>query len=121
MEIRTEAEITIRMLDDGDAEELARLAQRDSARIPLGRLLGGSVDGRLVAARSLATGAVIADPFVSTAQVQALLARRAAQMRTANGHRGGFRRLLGRRSRASLPASPPGAGGKLLTIPPRAL
>ncbi|HEX2359780.1 MAG TPA: hypothetical protein VHH72_08190 [Solirubrobacterales bacterium] len=121
MEITTETEITIRMLDEGDGEALARLAQRDSGEVPLGRLLGAAVDGRLVVARSLATGAVIADPFVPTAEVQALLARRAAQLRAADEPHRRLRRLFGRRSRAALPASPPGAGGRLLTLPPRAL
>jgi hypothetical protein len=119
--METTTEITIRILDDGDGEELARLAQRDSGQVPLGRLLGASVDGRLVVARSLATGAVIADPFVPTAEVQALLERRAAQLRNGDEPHGGLRGLLRRRSRAALPASPPGAGGRLLTLPPRAL
>ena len=116
----TANEITIKMLDDGDGEQLARLAQRDSAQVPFGRLLGASVDGHLVAVRSLATGSVIADPFFPSTEIQALLARRAEQLRSTNSHRG-LRRLFGRRSRGALPASPPGAGGRLLTLPPRAL
>jgi hypothetical protein len=111
--------ITIALLDERDSEAVARLAQRDSRPVPSGRLLGASVDGRLVAARSLASGAAIADPFVSTAEIQVLLARRAAQLH--GGSRRGLRRLFGRRSRAALPASPPGAGGRLLTLPQRGL
>lgn len=117
----SEAEITIRILDDRDGEALARLAQRDSASVPRGRLLGASLDGRLVAARSLESGRAIADPFVPTAAVGALLERRAAQLARASRARRGLGRLVGRRSRAALPGSPPGAGGKLLTIPTRAL
>lgn len=115
------AEITIRVLDEGDGEALARLAQRDSSPVPRGRVLGASVNGRLVAARSLAGGQAIADPFVPTAAVAALLERRAAQLSPAAGVRRGLGRLVGRRSRAALPSSPPGAGGRLLTIPTRAL
>ena len=110
-----EAHIAIRMLTTEDDPALSRLAALDSADIPGGHVLGASVDGRLVAAQSLATGESIANPFLPTGQISALLAKRAGQV---NGH--GRRRLLGRlrrrRSRGALPASPPGAGGKLLQI-----
>jgi hypothetical protein len=121
MKTKTEMQpaITITLLDEADHEAVARLAQLDARPVPFGRLLGASVDGRLVAARSLTSGEVIADPFVPTAEVQALLARRAAQLR--GGSRRGLRRLFGRRSRAALPASPPGAGGRVLTLPQRVL
>jgi hypothetical protein len=110
-----EAPIAIRMLTTDDDPALSRLAELDSADIPGGHLLGASVDGRLVAAQSLATGESIADPFLATGQIRMLLAQRAGQL---NGR--GRGRLLGRlrrrRAHGALPSSPPGAGGKLLQI-----
>jgi hypothetical protein len=54
-------------------------------------VLGGIVDGRLVAAHSLATGESVADPFRHTAEIRSLLAQRAVQLRG-----GGGEGLLGR-------------------------
>src|SRR3954470_14819551 len=65
-----------------DAIDVARLAALDSQRVPDGPLLLAEEDGTLVAALSLRTGAVVADPFVPTAHLIALL-RRHATRRTA--------------------------------------
>ncbi len=114
-------EISLGMLCAEDADELERLAQRDTSTVPAGRVLGARLDGRLVAALSVSSGHSVADPFVRTEELQELLGERAAQL-LGRGH--GLReRMFGRgarRSRAALPASPPGAGGKLLTLPQRA-
>jgi len=110
-----ETEIAIRMLTADDREELARLAGRDTAEVPVGALLGASLDGRLVAVRSLSNGTSIADPFVPSADVASLLARRARQLR-AERRPGLLAKLRRRRSRAALASSPPGAGGRLLEI-----
>jgi len=111
------AEIGIRILNDGDRDQLARLAERDSAELPEGPVLGATLDGELVAALSLSGGEALADPFVRTDDLRALLADRAAQL---NGHGArGLRSRIGRgrrRARGALPASPPGAGGRLLQI-----
>jgi hypothetical protein len=112
-----ENEIAIRMLTPEDSGALRRLAERDSAQVPPGRLLGAAVDGRLVAAHSLGTGESIADPFLPSQEIRMLLAGRADQLR-GNGRGGRLGRLLRRRSRGALPSSPPGAGGKLLQIWP---
>ena len=48
---------------------LERLAALDSHRIPSGELFVGEVDGRLLAAVSIDTGSVIADPFEHTAAI----------------------------------------------------
>lgn len=109
-------EIGIRVLNDGDTERLARLAERDSAGVPAAPVLGATLDGELVAALSLSGGEALADPFVRTEDVTALLVDRAAQL---NGKRSGLRGRLGRGrryARGALPASPPGAGGRLLQI-----
>jgi hypothetical protein len=109
-------EIAIRVLTSDDAPALTRLAGRDSAPVPAGRLLGASVDGRLVAAHSIATDKSIADPFLHTAEVRVLLAERARQLRASRRRRGLLGLFRGRPSRGALPASPPGAGGRLLRL-----
>jgi hypothetical protein len=73
--------IEIRMLGLEDGAALARLAQLDTADAPPAPLLGGIVEGRLVAAHSLETGRSIADPFRHTAEIRSLLAERAGQLR----------------------------------------
>ena len=111
------AEIGIRILTDGDRERLERLAERDSAQTLAGPVLGATVDGELVAALSLSDGEALADPFVRTDDVRALLADRAAQLRSdGTGRRRPGAWLRRRRARAALPVSPPGAGGRLLEI-----
>jgi len=76
-----ETQFAIRMLTADDRRALASLAGRDSARIPAGRLVGASIDDRLVAAHSITTGESIADPFVPTAHARILLADRADMLR----------------------------------------
>ncbi|MDP9187764.1 MAG: hypothetical protein M3O25_00765 [Actinomycetota bacterium] len=113
------SEITIRTLGGADRPALVRLSERDSKRVPAGRLLGAFVGGALVAAVPLAGGAVVADPFIQTADARSLLQRRWQQLRRSEGSGGGrLKRLFGRRSRAALPVSPPGGGGRLLTLAP---
>jgi hypothetical protein len=78
------------------------------------------VEGEALAALSVANGELVADPFSRTAELRALLELRAMQLRG----RAGRRRREGRRSRphaaarAALAGSPPGAGGRLLTLRP---
>jgi hypothetical protein len=85
---RNTIEIRVLGLEDGGA--VARLAELDTAEAPTSPLLGAIVDGRLLAAHSLATGASIADPFRHTAEIRTLLAEAARQVR---GDRGLLRRL----------------------------
>ncbi|MQA74764.1 MAG: hypothetical protein GEU88_10570 [Solirubrobacterales bacterium] len=73
--------LTIREAAVEDRDAVLRLAQRDSATVPAGRLLVGEVDGELRAAVALAGGEAIADPFRPTAELVALLRARAAQIR----------------------------------------
>jgi hypothetical protein len=76
---RRPTEILIRRAYADDATELARLAALDSADgVPGAPLLVAELDGELRVALSLADGSVIADPFVPTAEVIALLRLRAA-------------------------------------------
>jgi len=74
-----EASYTIRPAYQADAVALERLAQLDSAVLPAAPLLIGELDGRIVAALSLSDGTAIADPFVSTAELVALLRLRSRQ------------------------------------------
>ena len=99
-------ELTLRVCGDADETALLRLAERDCSVVPAGRLLAAETAGRLVAALSLETGAVIADPFESTADAVDLLRRRAAQIRRAHGRAGPPRlpRLSTRPSTAPAPA-----------------
>ena len=65
--------VTIRHAAASDLASLERLAALDSARIPSGELFVAEIDGRLLAATSIDTGAVIADPFEHTASIVELL------------------------------------------------
>jgi hypothetical protein len=89
--------LTIRHANGADATALARLAALDSSRLPNGELLIAEVDGQLVAALSIDTGAAIADPFEHTASIVDSLraqAQRRARPAILPGHLG--RALLGR-------------------------
>ena len=77
--ITTSPSVLIRAARGSDGAALARLAALDSAdAVPAGELLVAELDGTVVAARSLETGAVIADPFSRTTDVLALLEVHAA-------------------------------------------
>ena len=65
--------VTIRHAHPADLQSLQRLAALDSRRVPSGELFVAEVGGDLVAAVSIDTGAVIADPFEPTAAVVDLL------------------------------------------------
>ena len=69
--------IIIRTARDIDEPALERLAALDSTRPLAGPVLIASVDGDIVAARSLADGRTIADPFVPTTRHLELLRVRA--------------------------------------------
>jgi len=111
--------VTIRRLDEGDAPALARLAGLDSEAILEGPALGAEVEGKLLAAISLADGRTVSDPFSRTAELRSLLELRARQIRgRAPGSESGAA-VPRPRARAALGGSPPGAGGRLLTLLPR--
>ena len=114
-EIET-TEMTIRRVDDRDRVAVELLAQRDTRPVPERPLLGVEIEGELLAVTSLATGDTVADPFARSTEARAMLELRAAQLRRPNGRRRGLRLRVPRRRRASLAGSPPGAGGRLLTL-----
>jgi hypothetical protein len=105
--------ITIRRLAPADDLTVAMLADLDAADAPDGPLLGAEVEGKLLAAISLRTGEVVADPFSRTAELTDLLELRVAQMRKRERPLRG--RLLRRRS-----ASAPAPAGQLVGLHPHA-
>ena len=73
--------VTVRFAGVEDQAALHRLAERDAGRLPSGTLLVADVEGSLIAARSLANGDTIADPFVHSDHLVELLALRSAHLR----------------------------------------
>jgi hypothetical protein len=76
--------VTIRPATRADLPAVASLAELDSARVPGGRVLLAERRGSVVAAISLASGELFADPFVSTADVVKDLRARAAGVKLAD-------------------------------------
>jgi len=72
--------VAIRPATADDAATLERLAQLDSTTIPSGEKLLAIVDDTPVAAVAVSSGRAIADPFVPTADVVALLQVRAGRL-----------------------------------------
>ena len=76
----TETTISIRLATPDDARALARLAALDSGTVPAGRVLLAERDGELQAALALAGRVTLADPFVPTTELLALLRVRATRL-----------------------------------------
>ena len=77
----SESPVTVRLATANDGPVLVRVADLDSASMPAAPLLVGERGVQVVAALSLRDGAVVADPFVPTADIVALLRLRARQIR----------------------------------------
>ena len=93
----SDARLILRHATAADDAALTRLAALDSSRVPSGELLLAQLDDALVAALSIDTGAVIADPFEHTAAiVDALRLRARGNDRPAVGPLRLGRALLGR-------------------------
>ena len=80
--IDREAAVTMRLAGPADDAALVRLAAIDSGIGPAGDVLVAEIAGRLIAAVPVGGGAAIADPFVPTAHLVALLRERAGQIAT---------------------------------------
>jgi len=96
-------DVTIRIAGEHDRAAIARIAELDSARPPVGPLLVAVLDEELAAAISLADGAVVADPFRPTAAVVELLVARERQLRGGGVRTGAFATRSLRRLRALAP------------------
>jgi hypothetical protein len=108
--------ITIRSPTADDAAALTRVAELDSSEVPSAPLLLAEVDGEVRAAMSLATAAVVADPFQHTTVIVELLTAYAGHERGRQRTRlrGRIRRALGGRElRAGGRAAPRGAGASI--------
>src|SRR3954452_12393932 len=81
---RSETPLVIRLATQADQVPLTRLAQVDSAPPLEGRVVLVEADGGIRAALALADGRAIADPFIRTAEMLAVLETRAAQLSAAN-------------------------------------
>lgn len=75
------AAVTVRAAQARDAQALRRLAALDDQPLPQAPLLIGEVGSRPLAALSLTDRRVVADPFVPTTEVVAMLRLRARQLR----------------------------------------
>lgn len=78
------SQINIRVATSADRRQLARIAGRDTASVPAGRLLVAAIGDEVRAAISLDDGSAIADPFHRTAELVTMLRIRA---NAANGSR----------------------------------
>jgi hypothetical protein len=72
--------VSLRLCRVSDDPILERLAAFEGRRAPQDRHLIAEVDGEAVAALSLASGEILADPFRPTAYLLPLMRRRAAQL-----------------------------------------
>ena len=93
--LHADTELRIRYVSPGDASAVARLAALDEAPVPPLPVLIAEVGGEPRAARSLATGHVVADPFHRTDQLVELLALRAEQLGAATAALDATRRAIG--------------------------
>ena len=72
--------VVLRLCRVADDDALERLATLEGRQAPSGRYVVAEVDGTLIAAVSLVSGEVLADPFRPTAELVPLLELRAAQL-----------------------------------------
>jgi hypothetical protein len=89
--------VTVRLAGAQDQAAVRRLAERDGRREPPAPLLVAEAEGRLLAARSLADGRSVADPFQHTAHLSELLALRSVHLHSDGfiPKRAGLRERLG--------------------------
>ena len=107
--------LTIRRLGPEDQVAVEMLAELDSSHVPEYPMLGVEVEGRLLAAASIATGESVSDPFSRTEELRELLAIRTGQLR--RREQPVRQRLLRRTSSPEAPGAPaPATGGALLTL-----
>jgi hypothetical protein len=84
--------VLMRTATAADTARIRTLALLDNKRVPAGPFLVAEAGGEIVAAKSLSSGTVIADPFRLTSDIVAMLRLRAGQV-------GGVQQLAERRAR----------------------
>jgi hypothetical protein len=72
--------VLMRRAQVADAARIRELARLDDKRLPAGPFLVAEVSGEIVAAVSLSSGTVVADPFRFTGDAVEILRLRAAQV-----------------------------------------
>jgi hypothetical protein len=72
--------VMMRRATSADSARISELARLDDKRLPAGPFLVAEVSGEIVAAVSLSSGTVVADPFRFTGDAVAILRLRAAQV-----------------------------------------
>jgi hypothetical protein len=72
--------VLMRRATGADAGRIRSLAMLDDKRLPAGPFLVAEAGDEIVAARSLSTGTVVADPFRRTSDLVAMLRLRAEQI-----------------------------------------
>jgi hypothetical protein len=78
--------VTVRFATEKDALAMGRLAERDGSPEPRAPVLVAEAEGRLLAARSLADGRSVTDPFRHTAHLKELLALRSVHLQSDGFH-----------------------------------
>jgi hypothetical protein len=72
--------VLMRRASQADAARIRELARLENSRVPAGPFLVAELADHVVAALSLTSGAVVADPFRLTADVVAMLELRGSQV-----------------------------------------
>jgi hypothetical protein len=90
--VPSRAPVTVRFGTPADAREIGHIADLDSSSPPQPPLLVGERGTQLVAALSLRDGDLVANPFVPTADLVAILRLRARQLRRERGEPAAWRR-----------------------------
>jgi hypothetical protein len=72
--------VLMRRAATGDSARIRELALLEDKRVPAGPFLVADLSGEVVAAVSLSSGAVVADPFRLTGDAVAMLRLRATQI-----------------------------------------
>jgi hypothetical protein len=75
-----ETPMLMRRATEADAARIRVIARLDDKRLPSGPFLVAELSGEVVAALSLTSGTVVADPFRPTADAVAMLRLRRAQV-----------------------------------------
>jgi hypothetical protein len=99
--------VVVRLAGPGDRAAIRRLEQLEGRRLPPEPALVAEAAGRVLAARSLATRALVADPWRPTAELVELLDLRSLHLRGELQRRRGPRALGVRRLLRTLAAGRP--------------